>query len=190
MATTDAIRNTVETVLFLLRSRMPAGLVPSARITAATPDEFEALENPNPPAITVFLYRIALHSEMRNMPHRLLPDGRRTRPLIPLELYLMITPWAMQTLEELQILGRIFQVLYDRAEMGPADLQGASWEANDTVQLVFNPLPVEEHYRIWETTNMPYRLSLTYIARVVGLEPAEAHSDAIVTDASWRGGSR
>jgi hypothetical protein len=184
MAQADVIRDMADTIVFLLRSTVPP-MVDQDRIFAVTPDEFEDLQNTDRPTITVFLYRVAVNSEMRNSPRRILGDGRVTRPLLPLELYYMITPWARETRDEFRIIGRILQVLYDRAEIGPADLQGTSWSQGDSVQLVLDSLPVEDHYRIWETTDLPYRLSLTYIARVVGIEPEVREVVPVVTSARF-----
>jgi len=182
MASPDVIRDMGDTLLFLLRAGL-AGLVDPARIVVGTPDEFEVLGDPAQPTVTVFLYRMGVNAQLRNGPRRLLADGRTTRQLLPLELCYLITPWAKETRDEYRITGRIVQVLYDRAELGPADLQGASWEAGDTVQLVLETLPLDDHYRIWDTTDLPYRLSLTYMARVIGIAPTESIAAPPVVEA-------
>lgn len=170
MATSLAIRDTGETI----RAMLVAGVGPSVPMLAvhlATSDDFPAYASSAEPVLTIFLHRIAVHPEMRNAPPRLLPDGTITGPLLPLELSFMITPWAASTADELVLAGRVLQTLYESAELGPAQLQGASWDPGDSVQLVLESLSSEEHYRVWDTVNLPYRLSLTYLARVVGIEP-------------------
>ncbi len=160
--------------------------VAATDIIVATPDEFEPLAAraaPFPPTITVFLYRITIAAEVRNAPKRTLPNGAVTRPLLPLELHYLVTPWATDTAAEHRIVGHVLQVLYDRAELGPSDLQGASWMPGDSVQLTLAALPVEEHFQIWETTDAPYRLSLPYVARVIGIEPAQQRAVAPVLEA-------
>jgi len=184
LATADVVRDMADTLTFLLRATIPP-MVTEDQIFAATPDEFSALQDPAAPAITIFLYRVAVNPEMRNSPRRFLPNGRSTRPLLPLELYYLITPWARETRDEYRIVGRILQTLYDHAEVGPADLQGNSWSTGDSVQLVLDTLPIEDHLRIWETTELPYRLSVTYCARVIGIEPAVADELAVVTSATF-----
>jgi hypothetical protein len=174
VAQADVIRDTASTLVSLLQQGIPSGMVDPTRITVATPDEFEALKDPAHPNVTIFLYRIAVNAAMRNAPRRNIGNGKTTRPLLPLELSFLITPWAKDTRDELRIAGRILQTLYDRAELGPADLSGSSWEGEDTVQLVLESLPLEDHYRIWDAGEVPYRLSLTYMARVVGIAPADA----------------
>lgn len=170
MATARVIRDVGET----LRSIVYAGVqpsVPNVTVSLATPDEFGGLQSPQDPVISIFLHRIAVHPEMRNAPPRRLPNGAVTRPLLPLEISFMITPWARQTSDEFMLAGLILQTLYEQSEIGPGWLQGPSWEAGDSIQLVLESLDSEDHYRVWDTVNMPYRLSLTYLARVVGIEP-------------------
>lgn len=173
VAKADVIRDTALTLVSLLQQGIPSGMVDPTRITVATPDEFVALKDPAHPNVTIFLYRIAVNAAMRNANRRNIGNGKTTRPLLPLELSFLITPWAKETRDELRIAGRILQTLYDHAELGAADLAGSSWEQDDTVQLVLDSLPLEDQYRIWDAGEVPYRLSLTYTARVVGIAPAE-----------------
>jgi hypothetical protein len=42
---------------------------------------------------------------------------------------------------------------------------------------------MEDHYRVWDTTDVPYRLSLTYLARVIGIAPTEITRTAPVVEA-------
>lgn len=189
MATADVVRDMGETLVSLLRAGIPGSIVDPAAIIVATPDEFADLQTPPRPTVTLFLYMVAVNPEMRNAPRRLPADGRRTRPLLPLELRYLITPWARETRDEYRIAGRVLQVFYDHAELGPAELQGDSWGPDDSVQLVLESLPVDDHYRIWDTTDLPYRLSLTYMARVVGIEPAVVETPPPVVEARFgRGG--
>jgi hypothetical protein len=181
----DVLRDLGDTLLNLLRAGVSAAMVDPARIQVATPDEFESLKDPAQPNITVFFYRIATNPQMRNGPRRILPGGKTSRQALPLEISLLITAWAKETKDELRIVGRILQVLYDRAEVGAAELIGSSWESDDSVQLVLESLPLEDHYRIWDSSDVPYRLSLTYVARVVGISPTEELAEPPVVDARF-----
>jgi len=183
VATADVVRDMGDTLVYLLRAGLPP-LVNPNDIVLSTPDDFESA--PAQPTVTVFLYRLGINAELRNGARRVLPDGRVTRPLLPLELRYLITAWAKDTRGEQQMIGRILQVLYDHAEIGPADLQGTSWDADDSVQLVCETLPIEDHYRVWDPTDIPYRLSLTYVARVIGLAPTEARQFPPVVEAVFR----
>ena len=171
MASANAIHDMSETIVHLLRASISQHMVDPTRILVATPDEFEELQQPGQPHITIFLYRIAVNPQMRNLPRRTLPHGQTTKDHLPLELSYLITAWAKDTRDELRIVGHIAQALYDHAELGAADLRGTSWDSDDTVQLVLDSLPLEDHYRIWDASEVPYRLSLTYQARVISIAP-------------------
>jgi hypothetical protein len=181
VASADAVRDVADTLVFLLRAGIPS--VDPNRITVSTPDEFASLRDPLKPNITVFLYRISVNPQMRNDPPRLKPDGSWAPTPLPVELCFLITAWAKDTRDELRLVGRILQTLYQHRELGAADLAGTSWEADDTVQLILESLPLEDHYRIWDANELPYRLSLTYQARVVGLSPTESLFVTPVVDA-------
>jgi hypothetical protein len=184
MATVEVIRDIGETLLFLLRSSIDTAIVNPNNIELSTPDDFEA--DPAQPHITIFLYRIAVNSELRNRPRRVLPDGSTTRPLIPLELFYMITPWARSTSDEYRIIGRIIQCMYDNSELGASQFQGTAWEPGDSAQIILESLPIDDHYRIWDASSLPYRLSITYAVRVIGIEPGEAVNYPPVTEAEFR----
>ncbi len=67
------------------------------------------------------------------------------------------------------MLGRILQGLHDRAILSGADLIGTSWAPGDTVRLAAEPMTMQEQFCIWDTVKMPYRLSLSYVARIIGM---------------------
>lgn len=189
MATADVVRDMGQTLLVVLQSAGIVG-VANADIHLATPDEFEVMASrsaPLPPTITVFLYRVTIAPEQRNAARRVLPDGSTTRPLLPLELHYLVTPWASATADEHRIIGRILQQLYDHAELSAADLQGASWGPGDSVQLSLNPLTSEEQLQLWQTMAAPYRLSVAYKARIIGVEPALRQTPTPVVEAAFGG---
>jgi hypothetical protein len=187
MASTDVVRDTGTTLVALLRAAIPSFMVPADRIVVATPDEFEAFSDAALPGITLFLYRLGVNPQMRNGPRRQLPDGRSARPLLPLELGYMITAWAGDAEGEHRILGRVMQAFYEHAEIGSSELQGDSWAPGDSVQLVLDSMPIEDHFRLWDSVDLPYQLSLTYVARVVGIEPATSEQLPPVVEAEFIG---
>jgi hypothetical protein len=170
MAGVAAIRDVGDTLATILRTVIDPALVAPGQIRVAMPRDYEALDNANDLAISVFLYHVAISPELRNAPPRVLPDGQTAVRVLPVELGFLITPWARDALNALLLAGMITRAFHDRAELSAAQLAGTSWSSADTVQLVLESLPIEDHYRIWETTRVPYRLSLAYKARVVGIE--------------------
>jgi uncharacterized protein DUF4255 len=205
MATWQVIEHVSLTLRRVLQSHVDTTL-PTANILVqlATTGVFGELKNANRPTITLFLYRVMENGELRNRAPRLGADGRYARQPLPLELCYMMTPWgvrrdataaadAQAAQEEHRLLGLILQAFYDHAELSRAELyedpdpdRPRVWEDTDSVQLVCEGLAVEDHYRIWDSSELPYRLSATYRARVVGIDPSEFRSTGPVVDADFR----
>lgn len=186
MARPNVIGDFGDTLVALLRDGLTDVVDDPAGIDLASADELTNVDYATSAAVTIFLYRVAINGETRNGPRRTLADGQTTRPLLPIDLHFLITPWARNTGDEYRIAGRILQLLYDNAELGPAQLRGNAWSPGDSVQIILESLPLDDHYRIWDTTGSPYRLSLTYLVRVIGIEPAESTHVSRVLDAEFR----
>jgi hypothetical protein len=179
MAGPNVVREMSETLLQKLQVALN-GIVPSGNVLIATPDSFRDLPRP---ACTIFLYRVCVNPVMRNGPRVNVRLGETSRPLLPVDLSYLITPWGKSSEDEHQILGAALQALYDQAELGRGDLVGSSWLPDDSVQLILETLSLEEHFCIWETVQLPYRLSLTYIARIIGIAPSETETTSPVVSA-------
>lgn len=183
MATPDAIASVGDTLVSLLQTGL-SGLVDPGSIFLSSPSEFRDFA-PRQPAVTIFLYSVGINGEMRNAPRRPLPSGELRRPPLPLELRFLITPWTQIIRDAYRIIGAIALLLSDRAVLRFGDLLGDEvWAPDDTVELLLESLPVDDHYDIWDPSEVPYRLSLAYLARVVGIDSAISVPAAPVAVAS------
>ena len=200
MATWQLIEHASLTLKRLLEQHVLATLnAPSVSVELATTQAFPDLKAATKPTITLFLYRCVENPELRNAPRRRLPDGRLVRQPLVLELCYMVTPWGVRgttnaddataTQEEHRLLGLVMQCFYDHAEVGRAELfddpTTTVWQPTDTMQIVMESLPVEDHYRIWDAGELSYRLSVTYRVRVLGLDPTVYQSSVPVVDATF-----
>jgi len=172
MAGPNVIRDMGATLTALIQAAL-SGIVATNNVLVATPDSFHSLEPTPQPTCTIFLYRVGVNPVTRNNPRVMLSNGNTTKCPLPMDLSYLVTPWAKDPRDEHSMLGLILQAFYDRAELGIANLAGTSWGPNDSVQLVLETLTLDEHFCIWDTVKMPYRLSLTYMARIIGIDPAE-----------------
>jgi hypothetical protein len=171
LATADAIAFLGDTLVSLLQTGL-SGLVPPANVVLSTPSDFKD-SAPRQPGVTIFLYQVGINGEMRNAARRPLVGGGLRRPQLPLELRFLITPWTVVTRDAYRIAGAIALVLNDHAVLEFGELLGDDvWAPDDTVELILESLPVQDLYDIWDPTDLPYRLSLTYLARVVGIDSA------------------
>jgi len=190
VATWQLIEHASRTMLRLIETHLAITLPGSSvDVKLATPHSFGELKKVGKSTISVFLYRVTEHAELRNNLQRKMADGTMRRQPLVLELYYLITTWgargqnpaqndAAAALEEHKLLGVVLQGLYDRAEVGRAELfddpaKPVVWGDRDSLQIMLESLPVEDLYRIWDSSELAYQLSATYRVRVLGLESLE-----------------
>jgi hypothetical protein len=202
VASWEVIEHASFTLKRLLEQHVLAVLgSPSVTVELATTQAFADLATTQQPTITIFLYRCLENPELRNSPQRRLPDGKLARQPLALELCYLVTPWGVRggggtsandataTREEHRLTGLIMQCFYDHAEVARAELfeepTRSVWRPTDTLQITMESLDVEDLYRIWDIGELPYRLSVAYRVRVLGLEPSRVLSTVPVVDASF-----
>lgn len=205
MATWQLIENTTTTLVQLLQRHVDREL-PNMNVTvqAASTGTFTELGATKKPIITVFLYRIIENAELRNAPRKRLADGTERRQPMVLELCYLITPWGsrpntqlatdeLASLEEHRMMGVALQAFYDHAEIGSSELyedpdvtKPRVWSKVDSVQLVLESLSIDEMYRIWDASELGYRLSAAYRARVLALDSSAVIGGPPVLDADFK----
>jgi hypothetical protein len=77
-----------------------------------------------------------------------------------------MTPLLKEPRDQQIVLGKVMQVLYDRATLEGPDLGGALANGDERVRVIFNPVSLEEAARVWQALETTYRLSVCYMLRV------------------------
>jgi hypothetical protein len=184
VATTDALAFLGDTIVAMLQNGL-SGLVAPSDVLLSTPEEFKTF-TPLQPSVTIFLYHVRVNAEMRNGRER----ATAPRPALPLDVRFLVTPWTQDTRDAYRIIGATALLFYDHAVVTFGELLGTNvWAPDDTVELIMESLPVEEHFNIWETADIPYKLSLSYLARIIGIDSTLVPSAAPVTVATVPGGT-
>ncbi len=146
----------------------------NALITAESAISLESpadLEGNNSVRVSIYLYRIVEDPHMKNR-YNSVPGfgGSDRKPPLTLDLYYLITPMVGAPREQQIVLGKIMQVLYDRAILEGPDLAGALAAPGEQLRVMLNPVSLEETTRVWQALETPYRLSLCYLARVAMID--------------------
>lgn len=126
-----------------------------------------------PARMTIFLFDVIEDSTVRNQgPRRdvVPPNVTSTRPQAPLILRYLLTPWSGDGLTDHRLMGRALQALHDDAILSGPQLLGGLAGSNEAIKLKLAPLTLEEQTRIWHAVQRPYRLSVTYDARVIRID--------------------
>ena len=119
--------------------------------------------------LSLFLYRVTVNEHLRNAGR----GGDLFDAGIPLsvDLHYLMTVWASSALTEQVILAWAMRQLHLHPTLSASSLTPeAGWSAGDLVQVLPAELSNEDVMRIWDALDPPYRLSVSYIARVVRID--------------------
>jgi hypothetical protein len=116
--------------------------------------------------LSIYLYRIVEDANCKNQWPIQTNGSRLLKAPLTLELLYLVTPLVGSTREQQILLGKVMQVLYDRAILESADLIGSLASAGEEIRVILNPVGLEELTRVWQAMEMSYRLSIAYLVRV------------------------
>ncbi len=128
--------------------------------------------------LTLYLYRVTVNEHSRQARP---PRHAHSHPLpLGLDLHFLLTAWAGNALDEHTMLAwtmrqlHLFPIL-DASSLSPE----AGWGADEVIQVIPAELTTEDMMRIWDALDPPYRLSVSYIARLVRLDPDALEADGL-----------
>ena len=120
--------------------------------------------------IGLWLYRVTMNEHARQprlgMPH--------LAQALSVDLHYLLTAWAGNALDEQITFAWALRQLHlhpllDASSLSPE----AGWSREEVIQWVPAELSTEDVMRIWDAVDPSYRLSASYVARVVRIDPDE-----------------
>lgn len=173
MANVFAIHSVGNSIVTYLRNSYPrelAGLdMPDCSFELTSSGEL-AGEPGDATRITLYLYRITVNEHHRNVQPG--TAGSMRPASLGLDLHFLMSAWAGNARDEHTMLAwairqlHLFPIL-DASSLSPE----AGWGANEVIQVIPAELSTEDVMRIWDALDPAYRLSVSYIARLVRLDP-------------------
>lgn len=173
MANVLAIHSVCSSIATFLNNTYPAS---TNGMTMPTCD-FEvlsSLEMANPPVdgrrISLYLYRVTVNEHSRQQRPSRAPNA--VPAPLSLDLHILVSAWAGTALEEQVTMAWAMRQLHlhpllDASSLSPEP----GWDADEVIQIVPAELSTEDLMRIWDALEPSYRLSVSYIARTVRLDP-------------------
>lgn len=123
----------------------------------------------NQTTLTLYLYRVTMNEHLRGT-RRAVGSLRTDQPL-SVDLHYLLTVWANNAPEEQVILAWAMRQLHQHPVLDQASLSpDAEWGPGEYVQVIPAELSTEDIMRIWDAFDSSYRLSVSYIARVVRID--------------------
>lgn len=135
-------------------------------------------------SVSLYLYRVTVNSYLRNTrPHHARPD---TTPL-PLNLHYLLSAWSDSADSEQVLLAWAMRHLHEHPVLDRSSLNpDGDWANDEVIHVAPEELTNEDVLRLWETFAPTYRLSYSYVARVVLIESDEARTDDRVVAVRFR----
>lgn len=179
MAHSSAISCVCKALLKSLEDHCPrelfASQVPTFKIYQS-----ESFTTPPPEPVvegfSLFPWRIAPNAQMRSQSPRIDVYGEKFRPSLPLDIHMVVTPWAADAERQLALLGWMARHIEDRPLFDANRLNAAStfsdtiFQAHESVELVCDPLAIADLLGLWDKFKPRLPASMTYVARGILLD--------------------
>lgn len=185
MANLRAIHSVGNSIVTYLRNTYPAAAggaaMPGCDFALLSLAELEA-----PPdgatRLSLLLYRVTVNEHMRQQrPDRL--SSEQPAPL-GLDLHFLLSAWGGTAADEQLPLAWAMRQLYQHPILDASSLSPeAGWAPDEVIQVIPAELSTEDMMRIWDALTPGYRLSVSYIARLVRID-ADPVADALPVVAS------
>ncbi len=184
MANIYSVHSVAGSIIQFLRNAYPAELqesypcafrVVSSGEMAEDSDDFDT-------SVTLYLYRTIINEHVRNAPSQ--HSSRDISVPLSLDLHLVMSIWANSAAAEHTICAWVMRQLHQHPIMDVSSLtEEGGWSANDVVHIIPAELSNEDLMRIWDAIAPYYRLSVSYIARVVRIdvEPSDTGLPVVAT---------
>ncbi len=117
-------------------------------------------------ALSIYLYRVMVNEHVPRQPI----DNSRSMPLA-VDLHFLITAWSESAVAEHTLCAWAMSQLYQHPILDVSSLtEEGGWRKDDVVQIIPTELSNEDLMRIWDALAPDYRLSASYIARVIRID--------------------
>ncbi|MBO0779038.1 MAG: DUF4255 domain-containing protein [Ktedonobacteraceae bacterium] len=181
MATYHAIAATGEAILGLLEAARPRPEFANIQFALYQASNFQ---NPMEDGVSLYLYRISPNTTRRNLPPHTDAQGRRYRPALPLDLHYLLTPWARTAARQQRLLGWCMRALEDTSILPTGLLnrygtEPETFRPHETVELVCEPISLQEIVNIWDAFKSNLQLSAAYVARMICIDSQIAISEGV-----------
>jgi hypothetical protein len=192
MANIFSINSVGDSIMQFLRNAYPQDLrdahpcdfrIVSSGELAEDTDDFNT-------TISLYLYRIIMNEHVRNT-----SSSRQLRDSsVPLsvDLHFMLSIWANSASAEHTICAWAMSQLHQHPIMDVSSLtEEGGWSTDDVVHIIPAELSNEDLMRIWDAIAPFYRLSVSYIARVIRIDADESETGlpVVATRQQFRSGS-
>jgi len=122
--------------------------------------------------VLILLYRVNMNEHLRTSGRPAAPD--MDPPPLSVDLHYLLCFWAGSAEIEQLVLSWTLRQMHETPVLDASVLSSeAAWASDDVIQLIPEEITNEDLMRLWDALEPNYRLSLSYIARVIRIDPDE-----------------
>jgi hypothetical protein len=172
MANPYAVASTGQAILSLLASACPRADFPNAQFELYQARNFQT---PMEEGIALYLHRITPANNVRNLPPRVAPDGRKFRPSAPIDLHYLIIAWARNAVKQHRLMGWAIRTIEDTPTLTAGVLNQPGPEADmfhpgESIDMIMETFAIQDMGSIWDVTKPNIPLAVAYTARILELD--------------------
>jgi hypothetical protein len=174
MANVFAIHSVGNSIVTYLRNSYPEEIagraMPACAFEVLSCGQLAAENDEAATRITLLLYRATVneHSRQRR------PSQAGGAAPLTLDLHYLLTAWAAIPSDEQITFAWAMRQLHEHPVLDASALSPeAGWSRDEAVQIVPHEIALDDVLRIWDALDPSYRLSSSYVARLVTLDPDE-----------------
>jgi hypothetical protein len=176
MANVLAVHSVGNSIVTFLRNSYPAETagrtMPACAFELVSCGQL-ATEAEESTRITLFLHRVTVNEHTRQ--HPLARAAAHGPSPLALDLHYLLSAWASTPFDEQVTFAWALRQLHQHPVLDVSSLSPeAGWSREDLVQIMPAELATEDMMRIWDELEPSYRLSASYVVRLVLLETDEA----------------
>ena len=168
MASYRAIEAVSQAIIGLLKAASLPPEFSTIEIKSFRPADFS--DDPPNPGISLYLYRISVNTIRRTLPRQVDQNGNRHRQALPIDLHYLLTPWATSAETQQILLGWSMRVLEDTPLLSSQLLNSDVFQPDETVEIVSEPLPLQDIINIWDAFKPNFQVSAAYSVRMVPID--------------------
>ena len=164
-----------------------AAAVPKPEFAGAEFELYQArhFQNPMQEGISLYLHRLHPANNIRNMPPRLLPDGTRRKPSLPIDLHFLLIAWAKDAFKQQRLLGWAMRTLEDTPVLHASLLNQHGPEPDtfrdvESVDLIMETLSIQDIHAIWDIAKANMQPAVAYMVRMLTID-----SHVPIVEADW-----
>jgi hypothetical protein len=167
MSASTAIGDVTQTLeQLLINEQRPTGLF---EVSLRSPAD-ETITESMRPKVNLFLFRVVENAFARNQEWEAVGTEALHRPPLTVNLFYVLTPFAVDKLDEQRVLGEAMRVFYDHPVIAAPLLRGGLEHTTEELNLDLYQLSLEDLARIWSALTRPYRLSIAYEVRMAVID--------------------